>query len=111
MSDIKRDIIKAYMGNRDKLDIDEILDMLEENERLKDTLYFEIDREYKREEVRNEIDYINEQREENGDIKLEIDDDTIEEITERYIDKLSDSADIDWHYILKDTLNLFNIGE
>lgn len=114
MNDIKRDIIKEYMGEKTKLDIDEILDLLEENEDLRDVIFREREKEYHREDIMNEIDYLNERIEtENENAGTEtnelydIDDDTIEEITDKYEDRLGDSED--WHYILQSVLEDFDI--
>lgn len=107
MNDIKKQIIKEWMINMNKksLNINEILDLLEENEQLKDILHRERERDYHRQDIRNEIDFFNEEKKD--EFQIIIDDETIEKITDYYEDRLDNSED--WHFILKDSLKSFNI--
>ena len=61
------------------------------------------ERDCHREDILNEIDYLNEDREENK--KIKVDDQTLNDMLEDYEDHLGDSED--WHYILKNTFDRF----
>ena len=83
------------------------MDLLEENENLEDIIFREREYEYHREDVRAEIQYLNEERKENNEELYEISDETIEEITDKYEDVLGDSEE--WHFILKEVLRDFGV--
>ena len=110
--DIKKNLITNWMLNINKksLNINEILDLLEENEQLKYILHIELEREFHRQDIRNEIDFINEQNEYNEhNTPIFVDDLIIEKITDDYENRLDNSEY--WRIILKESLKNFNIGE
>lgn len=81
---------------------------LEENYSLRSFIFHDQEREYHREEVRNKIAYLNEEKNKNHPEKhINVTDEEIEYITDLYEESLGDSED--WYFCLKWALDQFKI--
>lgn len=96
--------VMAKMG-KDSLTSTEILDLLENNGKLRYVIYRDYCHRMHRQDILDEIEYRN--SEENANIT--IDDDTLEIVLESYEERLENTDD--WHIHLINTLRKFEIIE
>lgn len=107
--DYKKEIIKSYMDkvNKQQLDLNDIVEMINNCEDLRVAVHKQQELQFERQDIENEIEFINYERKQNNEEQVVVDDETKEEILDRYDDHRAESEE--WHLILQDVLKDFGV--
>lgn len=98
MSRISQIIIDAVPNGELKDNFSNIITYLEQNDRIRWEIYREVERQYHKEDIQNEIDYYNEE----NDTNYTFTDKELDLMLEDYENSLDDCEE--WHYILKNII-------
>lgn len=109
--DYKKEIIKSYMDkvNKEQLNLDDIIEMINSCEDLRVAIHRQQELQFEKQDIESEIEYINYERKQNNEEQIVVDDETKEEILDRYDDHRAESEE--WHLILLDVFKDFGIKE
>lgn len=109
--DYKKTIIRSYMDkvNKQQFDLNDIIEMINSCEDLRVAIHRQQELQFEKQDIESEIEYINYERKQNNEEQIVVDDETKEEILDRYDDHRAESEE--WHLILEDVLKDFDIKE
>lgn len=107
--DYKKEIIKSYMDkvNKQQFDLNDIVEMINSCEDLRVAVHRQQELQFERQDIENEIEFINYERKQNKEEQITLDEETKEEILDRYDDHRAESEE--WHLILQDVLTDFGV--
>lgn len=97
---IKKEMLNNNMGY---LTLSEVMDLLKNNDIIQWSIYRSVEREYHIEDIQNEIDFLNERREDNEEELIPpLNEDTLNMVLEDYECLLEDSEE--WNFKLREAL-------